>query len=336
MIKLKRKSVVIITLFLAVIVIAACNLNATGSDDANETTVFVAGDQLTYTAGLVSFDMVYVPGGITFPTGSSDTGSATVDDAYFIGETELTYGLWSAVYMWAVSNSYTFANEGREGHSGTIGGAVVGTEPVTTINWRDAMVWMNALTEYYNDQNGTNLSCVYRDGVTVIRDSRDTNAGECDSVTPDSAATGFRLMTSAEWELAARYINDDGDNILESGEYYPAAYTSGADAPTNITSGGSDYDSDGDTDYTANVAVYGGGTVGTKAVKSKKPNKLGLYSMNGNVHEWSFTLNASNRIYCGGGYADVIGVMVVWMSGTNRSPDTVELFLGFRVARSVQ
>ena len=351
---LRKKTVVSITLILTVTIFIACNLNAgdptDSGDDPGETYdpfegVDSVGEVATVTAGLVSFNMVHVPGRITFPTKTDDSGSETVTNAYFIEETEVTYGLWSAVYMWAVSNFYTFANEGREGKDGTIGGAVVGTEPVTTINWRDAMVWMNALTEYYNDQNGTNLTCVYYTDAgftTPIRTATDTaytpdpTAGSEDNPYVKSDATGFRLMASNEWELAARYISDDGDNTLESGEYYPANYASGADALYNVTTGGSDFDGDGDTDYTSDVAVYGGSATPTVAVKSKKPNKLGLYNMNGNVKEWSFTLNSGSRNHCGGGFSNIAGAVVVYISTTHSSPDYEVETIGFRFSKSVQ
>jgi hypothetical protein len=42
---------------------------------------FGPGYKTTYTAAAVSFIMAYVPGGITFPTGTSDLGSYTVSDA---------------------------------------------------------------------------------------------------------------------------------------------------------------------------------------------------------------------------------------------------------------
>lgn len=79
-----------------------------------------AGDTENYTAGGVSFLMAYVPGGLTFPTGVNDDGSATVDNAYRIGETEVTYELWDTVYTWATNAArgakiYNFANAGRQG-----------------------------------------------------------------------------------------------------------------------------------------------------------------------------------------------------------------------------
>ena len=57
--------------------------------------------------------MRHVPGGLTFPTGTNDdTGNHTVDDAFWIGETETTYELWSVVYEWAVNGTGAAAGEG--------------------------------------------------------------------------------------------------------------------------------------------------------------------------------------------------------------------------------
>lgn len=232
----------------------------------------------TYTVDGVTFKMSYVPGGHIFPTGTDDSGEATVTDAYWIGETEVTYELWYAVYTWAVSNGYSFANAGREGNDGTIGASPTAAkqEPVTFINWRDAMVWSNALTEWYNAQNGTNYTTVYNDSGTPIRDSRDSNAAQCDNVTPDEAATGFRLLTSDEWELAARW-RDDSTNTV--GGYSDHWFTKG-DSASGATA---DYN---DATATGAVAWYNDNSgSSTHEVKGKAANSLGLYDMSGNVWE---------------------------------------------------
>ena len=66
----------------------------------------------------------------------------------------------------------------------------------------------------------------------------------------------FRLPTEAEWEFAAR-----GGNLSRGYKY----------------SGSNEYDDA--------VWCYENSS-GTRAVKTKKPNELGLYDMNGNVWEW--------------------------------------------------
>jgi formylglycine-generating enzyme required for sulfatase activity len=324
---LRKKAVILISLLLTLSMFLACTLDGTTDP--------IAGDITDYTAESVTFKMVYIPGGITFPTGTDDSVSETVTNAYWIGETEVTYELWNAVHAWAThtdrgANIYYFANPGTmgDGTDDTV------QHPVTFINWRDAMVWMNALTEYYNAQNGTSFTIVYKDSGTPVRDSREANGATCDKVEPDSSATGFRLLTSDEWELAARYIDDaNSNNTLDSGEYYPGNYASGADAQWDIASGGSDIDGDGDIEYTSDVAVYSESD-STAAVKSKSLNALGLYDMSGNVWEWVFDLyNPSERMMRGGSWRFSAASSSVgeWEYD---SPDYVDSDVGFRFART--
>jgi uncharacterized protein YjdB len=51
-------------------------------DTCDMTVYYPPGYAETYTADGVSFNLAYVPGGLTFPTGTDDEGNATVDDAY--------------------------------------------------------------------------------------------------------------------------------------------------------------------------------------------------------------------------------------------------------------
>ncbi len=166
-----------------------------------------AGDTVTYAADGVSFTLAYVPGGLTFPTGVDDDGVATVANAYWTADTEVTYELWQKVYDWAVNGTggatgegqYTFANTGTQGD----GSGDTDQHPVTEVNWRDSMVWCNALTEWYNAQKGTTYDCVYTYSSAIIRES--TNATQCDNAVASSTSKGFRLLTSNEYECAARY-----------------------------------------------------------------------------------------------------------------------------------
>ncbi len=320
---MKRRNIVWILLgIIAILALAACTNPAGGNTGGSPP----AGDKTTYTVGDVSFDMIYVPGGLTsIPTGTDDNGgNHNIADGYMIGEIEVTYELWKTVYDWAISNGYTFANTGRPGNDGTEGTAIPNDgsedEPVTTLNWRDAMVWCNALTEYYNANNGSDpdWAVVYKNGTTIVRDSRDSNASQCDGVTADSTADGFRLPSNNEWNAAARYQNG---SIWTPGDH---------------VSGGSDgYSTGSDISDIDTYAVYdGNSSSSTAAVKSKTANQLNIYDMSGNVHEWCFESSGQNRVNRGGSFGyfaehQQVGYMYTYY------PHVGSNSIGLRLARSL-
>jgi len=153
----------------------------------------------------------------TIPTGLDDSGTATVEGGYLMATTETTYELWYAVRVWAEASGYHFDNLGREGNGGTTG--AVPTEenkhkPVTYVSWRDVIVWTNALSEMMRRDP------VYRTPAgLIIKDSRDSNASQVDgAIQTDN--NGYRLPTSMEWEMAARWRNSGGDGAILVGDRY--------------------------------------------------------------------------------------------------------------------
>lgn len=193
--------------------------------------------------------------------------------------------------------------------------------PVEQVTWFDAIEYCNKRSE----QAG--LVPVYKlEGGTVEW---------------DRAANGYRLLTEAEWEYAARAgtasIFCGKDQITSEDANFQGHY------PYLI-----------EENYVRhrNAAVvtseYRGGTI---AVNSLKPNAFGLYNMMGNVAEWVFdyygaydTKDAADptgaasgflRVNRGGSYNDFAKhLRMAYRSATN--PQDPDYNLGFRVARNAE
>jgi formylglycine-generating enzyme required for sulfatase activity len=254
--------------------------------------VFDGAVNAALSAAGAAFIMKPVTGGV-FYMGNQTTNAANPNHAadgaayavhqvgvssFYMGETEVTQGLWTAVmggnYSWTANYS------------------VGGNYPCYNENWYACIAFCNKLsllcgkTPVYsvsgiNDWAGLAYSAVPTGSNT------DWDAAVC-----NWNANGFRLPTEAEWEYAARggQKNEYTRTLGVSGTQY---LYSGSNTINNVAAY---YDGSNHINQTSGVLSQDGS--GTILVKHLQANELGLYDMSGNVSEWCWDMFGSYYPTC--------------------------------------
>jgi len=199
---------------------------------------------------------------------------------------EISYEKWMTVYFWGIENGYEFDQDGCMGSMRWFDFDHSPDEPVTAIPWHDMLVWCNALSAmegldpvYYTNEARTveyKSALKIRGNKLDLQELVDIKKGikegslwrsdgtDCEPfLFPNWANNGYRLPTKAEFESAAR-------GGLEKNNY-----SWGAD--------GGAY-----TNHAWDIRNAGGTT---HPVGQLQPNGYGLYDIQGNVFEASWSVS---------------------------------------------
>jgi sulfatase modifying factor 1 len=322
--KRKKNMKKLLTIMLAGLSLISCT--GGGSRSGNVTSPATAGNPTTEPSAVVTQSAVPVNAGptpapapvITAPE-ISQTGKAIAGMVFVVGgtfsmgsnDTEAS-GDEKPVHSVILSSFYTGKYEVTQKEYQEIIGDNPSVNPgdnlpVEKVSWFDAIKYCNGKSKKES------LAPAYNETTGDLLDS----AG---NITADvTKAAGYRLLTEAEWEYAAK-----GGTQSQGFKY-----AGSNNAPE--------------------VSVFRIGS--TAPVGSKKPNELGIYDMSGNVWEWTtdwykpyqkdnavnpyVSQKSSFRVGRGGSWGDDAPILERVSDRSFDTPNLKNQYLGFRLARNL-
>lgn len=201
--------------------------------------------------------------------------------------------------------------------------------PVENVTWFEAVAFCNQLTQKVD----AGYKIVYYSDKKLTKPYTFSDAKSKKQVFIDKTATGWRLPTSDEWEVAAGRKVKTEYLTWKKTYYYDYRYSGGSNiGEIAWYSGNSVITGSYNTEYVGKAH---------QEVGQKKANENGLYDMTGNVWEWcwsdcgeySYSWSEYNVFIKGGCfYNDERQCRLDWVA--RQVPDRADKGIGFRICRT--
>lgn len=259
-------------------------------------------------------------------------------DTFFIAQCEVSYKIWKTIFDWSRENGYSYTEDcGKMGYTinPELESKLNDRHPVTYMSWRDAIVYSNAFTAYYNahnndyDQNQdldyvfyTDSSC---DEAHILKAASEidgnpwfkTANGNSHTDLSLCSSDGFRIPSEKEWVMAAKWVGYFETKPEVANDVMLRNSNTGYCWYRNRTLSGI-YDSVHNKLYNPDeIAVCK--QESTAPIASKQANQLGLYDMIGNCNEYIFC--EADGFFAKGGFWKAVDYPTISYITSDYSPD---------------
>ncbi len=317
-----------------------------------------------------TMSFIALKGGIKWPLSTAEGNSsntekpsqtADIEGDFAVADITVTGGFFKVITAWAMDNGYEFRFINRDNdlneylgylNEGENRGNRKSSVDPASIAWIDAVIFSNAVTEWYNTTKGGNLTFAYTaDGTLSGEPVKVYDEDVMRTIKHVPGATGFRLPTRVEYQYFAsvspfplpRGFNAfEGNGVTLPQGFYAQRYDGVSGDPTSTPSTISDTARDyaiypqmhqNTVDYGSQaVGKYWCDAYGDLAIRPNgaKPNLLGLYDVTGNVFECidDVISNSTSRYHVGGSWNNINALSAYNIGGSLSQPYTTQFTFG--------